>query len=131
MVQRWPFFANFVSNVEMTLAKADMGVAQLYVDGLVPPDLHALFHLIRDEFELTVEQVLWVTQSPVLLATQPSLANTLAVRDANLLPLHHLQVELLRRVRQARAQGEDVSADLQRAVSLTINGIATGLRNTG
>lgn len=131
MVQRWPFFANFVSNVEMTLAKADMGVAQLYVDGLVPAELHVLFDLIRQEYELTVEQVLWVNQSPMLLATQPSLASTLAVRDANLLPLHHLQVELLRRVRQARERGEDVSADLQRAVSLTINGIATGLRNTG
>lgn len=131
MVQRWPFFANFVSNVEMTLAKADMGVAQLYVDGLVPTVFRGLFDMIRQEFELTVDEVLWVTQSPVLLATQPSLASTLAVRDANLLPLHHLQVELLRRVRQSREQGEEVSADLQRAVSLTINGIATGLRNTG
>lgn len=131
MVRRWPFFANFISNVEMTLAKADMSVAQLYVDGLVPQELRGMFDIIREEFELTVAQVLWLTESPVLLASQPALAGTLAVRDASLLPLHHLQVELLRRVRAIRAEGGEVDADLQRAVSLTINGIATGLRNTG
>ena len=131
MVRRWPFFANFVSNVEMTLAKADMSVAQLYVDGLVPQELRPIFEIIREEYELTVAQVLWLTESPVLLASQPSLARTLAVRDASLLPLHHLQVELLRRVRSIRTEGGEVDADLQRAVSLTINGIATGLRNTG
>ena len=131
MVRRWPFFANFISNVEMTLAKADMSVARLYVEGLVPNHLHHVFDTIAEEFERTVSGVLWLTGEPVLLAAQPSLARTLKVRDQNLLPLHQLQVELLGRVRHSRAAGGEVSPDLQRAVSLTINGIATGLRNTG
>jgi phosphoenolpyruvate carboxylase len=131
MRARWPFFANFLSNVEMTLGKADMGVAALYVAGLVPPELHRLFDVIRAEFELTVSEVLALTGGERLLADQPGLERTFAVRHAGLLPLHLLQVELLRRVREIRAAGGEVPAELQRAVSLTINGIATGLRNTG
>jgi len=131
MLAQWPFFANFISNVEMTLAKADLEVARLYVQGLVPQHLRHVFTTIADEFEQTVGQVLWLTGEPVLLAAQPALARTLKVRDENLLPLHQLQVELLGRVRQCRKEEREVPADLQRAMSLTINGIATGLRNTG
>lgn len=131
MVRLWPFFSNFLSNVAMTLSKADMTVAKLYVDGLVPDELHHIFDTISAEFELTVEQVLWVRDSDALLAGQNSLARTLRVRDQSLRPLHQLQVELLRRVRRLRARDEAVPEELQRAVSLTINGIANGLRNTG
>lgn len=131
MVKDWPFFANFISNVEMTLRKADMETASLYVNGLVPEHTRYIFDTIRAEYERTVAEVLWVLEADELLANQPVLARTLLVRDISLRPLHLLQVELLQRVRAARAAGEEVPADLQRAMSLTINGIANGLRNTG
>jgi len=131
MAESWPFFKNFLSNVAMTLTKADLDVAALYVDALVPPHLRPLFDDIRGEYDRTVDQVLWVLDSSELLSDQPALANTLAVRDTYLLPLHHMQVQLLQRVRAARSSDAGVDADVQRALLLTINGIATGLRNTG
>jgi phosphoenolpyruvate carboxylase len=131
MLARWPFFANFVSNVQMTLRKADMAVARLYVDGLVPPEHRYLFDMIEQEYERTTHEILTLTGEPRLLASQPTLERTLRVRDEGLLPLHHLQVELLRRARAYRQADESVPDDLQRALSLTINAIANGLRNTG
>jgi len=76
--------------------------------------------------------VLAISGSAELLGSQQSLAGTLATRDRYLLPLQLLQVQLLRRVRETRADSStDVDATLRRALLLTINGIATGLRNTG
>lgn len=128
MLSDWPFFANFLSNVRMTLAKTDLAIAEHYVRTLVPEELQPVFETIREEHARTIEQVSLLTGAPELLATEPGLAQTLAVRDAQLLPLHYLQVTLLQR---ARAEDAETPADLRRALSLTINSIATGLRNTG
>lgn len=127
MHQQWHFFANFISNVSMTLVKTDLEVARQYVDRLVPPDLHRIFRIIEDEYERTIQQVLSITGESELLADNPTLQRTLATRDTYLLPLHSLQVSLLDRIRS----GKDSSEQLRRALSVTINGIATGLRNTG
>ena len=126
MYQNWDFFRNFISNVEMTLAKTDLNVAAQYVERLVPQELHYIFDLIRVEYTLSVQRVLNITGESGLLASNPSLQRTLATRDAYLLPLHNLQVSLLERSRT-----NPTNEDLTRALSLTINGIATGLRNTG
>ena len=131
MYERWHFFGNFISNVEMTLAKTDLDVARLYLERLVPDEYRQYADTIGEEFELTVAEVLRVTGGSALLAGNPVLKRTLAIRDTYLMPLHHLQVALLERVRQARTQGDEVDPQLRRALSLTINGIATGLRNTG
>jgi phosphoenolpyruvate carboxylase len=142
MFARWHFFRNFIANVEMTLAKTDLTIARLYVESLVPTTHQHIFEMVVQEYALTVAQVQQVTGTK-LLAGNSSLAQTLAVRDRYLLPLHHLQVSLLRRARHARAAGAagvaqatgvagvTVDADLERALALTINGVATGLRNTG
>ena len=130
MYADWHFFRNFLSNVEMTLAKTDMAVAWRYVERLVPVELHPIFETIKAEYELTVEELLNVTEARALLASNPALTGTLMVRDYYLMPLQYLQIALLERVRAAREQGE-VEPTLRRALSLTINGIATGLRNTG
>ena len=131
MLKSWTFFSNFISNVEMTLGKTDLTVAQNYVDALVPEQLQHIFEIIKTEFELTRSEILNLTGQTEVLAANETLSRTLAIRDTYLLPLHHLQITLLNRVRQARANGQDPDSELKRALSITVNGIATGLRNTG
>jgi phosphoenolpyruvate carboxylase len=128
MYARWHFFRTFVSNVEMTLAKTDLAIAERYVRALVPPSRWPIFDKIQEEYARTVAQVLAVTGESAVLQAQPVLARTLAVRDSYLAPLHHLQVALLGQYRQRGAGGESA---LGRALLITVNGIAAGLRNTG
>ena len=85
--------------------------------------------MIEKEHALAVEQILWVTEQSQLLQRAPVLRRTLAIRDSYLAPIHDVQISLLKRVR--RDGGDHPEADLQRALLLTINGIAAGLRNTG
>lgn len=131
MWAEWRFFSNFVSNVEMTLVKTDLEIARRYVESLVPAGLHRFLGLIEEEHALTVEQVRWVTGQSELLERAPLLRRTLSVRDSYLAPIHDLQLSLLRRTRAASPSGPHADQDLQRALLLTINGIAAGLRNTG
>ena len=131
MAAGWPFFANFLSNVAMTAAKADLAVADRYVQRLVPEHLQHVSAGIRAEHALTVVELQRAMGTDSLLGNQPGLAQTLMVRDAYLRPLHLLQVSLLARVRWHEGEGTDVEPQLRRALLLTVNGIATGLRNTG
>ncbi len=127
MLSDWHFFRTFISNVEMTIAKTDLKTSRKYVEALVEPRLHPMLATIESEYELTIKEILALTEKKEILGDQEILARTLQIRDNYLAPLHLLQVSLLKKV---RAQG-DIDPMISRALLLTINGVATGLRNTG
>ncbi|MGJ9654744.1 phosphoenolpyruvate carboxylase [Actinotignum sp. GS-2025b] len=136
MVRSWQFFRTTMSNIEMTLAKTDMDIAGHYVRTLVPERLHHIYAEIREEYELTVRELEALLAEDDLLDTQPVLQRTLRIRDQYLKPIHYLQVALLARVRANAAavdglSGKEQSADEQRALLTTINGISAGMKNTG
>ena len=123
----WNFFRSFLSNVEMVLFKTDLTVARHYVERLVDPAHRYLLEVIVEEYDRTVAGVLEILGQTRLLQHHPRLRRTLEVRDAYLRPLSHVQVALLARARATAAP----EPALTRALMLTVNGIATGLRNTG
>jgi phosphoenolpyruvate carboxylase len=125
MFEHFLFLQTFISNVEMTLAKTDLEVASRYVQELVPPEHRHLFDRIRAEYDRTVIEIERLTGTGIL-DRLPVLQRTLAVRDYYLDPLNLLQSTLLAR----RRAGEN-DPILERALLLTVNGIAAGMRNTG
>jgi phosphoenolpyruvate carboxylase len=84
--------------------------------------------LIEAEYQLTITEILSLTKKTEILGDQQILARTLQIRDNYLAPLHLLQISLLKKVRE---QGDEIDPIVSRALLLTINGVATGLRNTG
>jgi phosphoenolpyruvate carboxylase len=127
MMGEFPLFTDVVRNVEMALAKADLGIASLYAS-LVPDAAlrNRVFGLLKAEFERTREAVLAVTGQRELLESNPVLARSIWLRNPYVDPMSLIQVDLLRRKRA----GEDTD-EVNRAIAGTISGIAAGLRNTG
>ncbi|MGY1624814.1 phosphoenolpyruvate carboxylase [Geodermatophilus sp. SYSU D00965] len=125
--ERWPFFRTMLSNMGMVLAKTDLGLAARYAE-LVPDEelRHRVFDQVTAEHERSCRMLLAITGDDHLLADNPSLARSIRNRFPYLEPLHHLQVEMLRRRR-----GGDDDELVRRNIQLTINGIATALRNSG
>ena len=135
MHKQWPFFRTLLSNLDMVLAKTDLGLAQRYVDLVEDRKLgKRIFAAIEAEFRRTQEAVALITGEKHNLASNPALARSIAHRFPYIDPLHHLQVELMRRYRAipVEKRTEDPSMErVQRGIHLSINGIAAGLRNTG
>ena len=138
MHKQWPFFRTLLSNMDMVLAKSDLGIAARYVELVEDKRLgKKIMAAIRAEWDLTNQALNQVTATKGRLATQPDLAGFLNYRFPYVDPLNHLQVELMRRHRKApdlRAsgvEGETVADRVQRGILLSINGVAAGLRNTG
>ncbi|HYC22017.1 MAG TPA: phosphoenolpyruvate carboxylase [Candidatus Bathyarchaeia archaeon] len=127
MYQDWPFFQALLSNMDMLLAKSDMHIASRYAELVPDRDLRdRIFGRIRAEMLRTVRHLMAITDQRELLESNPALARSFRNRSPYVDPLNHLQVELLRRFR-AGEHDENV----KRAILLTINGIAAGLRNSG
>jgi phosphoenolpyruvate carboxylase len=126
MAERWSFLQTFLDNVEMTLTKTDLDISARYVDELVEPAHRHLLDVIREERDRTEHEVLALRDRGQLLDDSPLLRRTLEVRDIYLDPINFLQISLL-----ARSRGGEESSELDRALLLTVNGIAAGMRNTG
>jgi phosphoenolpyruvate carboxylase len=127
MYQNWAFFRTTLSNMDMVLSKTDMGIASRYAELVQDEALRkSIFNMIEMEWQSTIDGLFAITGASRLLEDNPSFARSLATRTPYIDPLNHLQVSLLHR---HRAGDDDVL--VKRAIHLTINGIATGLRNSG
>ena len=127
LYQRWPFFRSVLSNLAQVLAKSDMGLAARYAELVADEALrHRVFDMIVDEHRRTIAMHKLITGQDDLLADNPALARSVFNRFPYLEPLNHLQVELLRRYRS----GDDDEL-VQRGILLTMNGLASALRNSG
>ena len=131
MMKEWPFFRTLMSNLDMVLAKTDLGIASRYLELVGDRKLaKKVFAAIVTEYEAANDALARVSGEPQRLASNPALARAIEHRFPYLDPLNHLQVELMRRYRQ-RPAGEPVNPRVQRGIHLSINGVAAGLRNTG
>jgi phosphoenolpyruvate carboxylase len=126
MYRDWPFFRSTLDLIQMVLAKADARIAAQYDRELVPPDLQPLGDELRDRLDRAIRTVLSVTGHTDLVSDNPVLRRSIDVRNPYVDPINLVQIELLRRL---RAGGDD--ARLARALMVTMNGVAAGLRNTG
>jgi len=127
MHEQWPFFSTFIDLLEMVLGKADTAICAHYEEQLVEPALHALGHQLREDLQALEEQINRLKQQDALLDRTPFLKHSISIRKPYLDPLNYLQAELLKRERKA---GE-ISPELERALKVTMTGIAAGMRNTG
>ena len=132
MYAGWPFFRAILDNAEMSLLKADMGIAALYSE-LVPSRAlaTAVFTRIGSEFVRTRESILRATGHAELMDGDPVIQRSVHLRNPYVDPLNYLQVEMLRRLRSLADQDGDEATGYREIVVVTINGIAAGLRNTG
>ncbi|MFG3619635.1 phosphoenolpyruvate carboxylase [Nocardia sp. NPDC047654] len=127
LYRRWPFFRTVLSNLAQVMAKSDLDIAARYAELVDDVALREqIFGMIRDEHARTVRMHAAITGNDHLLADNPSLAESIHNRFPYLEPLNQMQVELLRRLRA----GDD-SELVKRGILLTMNGLATALRNSG
>ncbi len=131
MYRDWPFFRALLSNSQMALFKGDMETAAEYAELCLDKDLAANIHgRIKDEYNLTVAEVLSVSESESLMEETPTLAISLSRRNPYLDPLNHIQITLMKRCRDETC-AEDVVEQWRSPLLRTINAIAQGMRNTG
>jgi phosphoenolpyruvate carboxylase len=127
MYRQWPFFRTLLSNMDMVLAKSDLALASRYAELVGDSRLRKkIFTAIEAEWHRTADALAQITGEKNRLESNPALARSIRHRFPYIDPLHHLQVELIRRYREGKADER-----VQRGIHISINGIAAGLRNTG
>jgi phosphoenolpyruvate carboxylase len=136
MYREWPFFTRLIENAQMTMCKADMGIAHRYASLVQDPAVRQrIYGRIRTEYEITREVLLRITDYRELLDGDPGLQRSLHLRNPYVDPLSYIQVSLLRRLRALQeapgAPAADRVAAIRGPLHLTINGIATAMRSTG
>jgi phosphoenolpyruvate carboxylase len=132
MYNGWAFFKTMLDNTEMSLLKADMGIASLDVDLVSDKKLAAeIFGSIRAEYDRTRDAVLAISGHANLLDAEPVTQHAVQLRNPYVDPLNYIQVEMLRRIRALPDPESPEAGSIRDVISITINGIAAGLRNTG
>jgi len=132
MYDNWLFFKSMLDNTEMSLLKADMDIASLYIE--LVPDLalaKEMYKCILDEYDRTRKMVLSISGHTTLMEMEPVTQNAVQVRNPYVDPLNYIQVEVLGRLRAINDIDNPDAETLRQAMALTINGIAAGLKNTG
>ncbi|MBD8498530.1 phosphoenolpyruvate carboxylase [Paenibacillus arenosi] len=131
MYDNYPFFGSMIDNLQMALAKADLLIAKGYASMIKDDSIRErIFALVEEEYKLTSKMLLEITGQREILDNVPVIQESIRLRNPYVDPLSYMQVELLKELRALRESGEDDPV-LLREVLLTINGIASGLRNTG
>ncbi|WP_034918545.1 phosphoenolpyruvate carboxylase [Erwinia sp. 9145] len=131
MCRDWPFFSTRLGMLEMVFSKADLWLAEYYDQRLVDKSLWPLGRQLRDQLDADITAVLTIANDAHLMADQPWIAESIALRNVYTDPLNVLQAELLHRSRQQEARGEASDARVEQALMVTIAGVAAGMRNTG
>lgn len=127
LYEKWPFFRTVLSNMAMVMSKSDLGLAARYADLVPDAELRdRVFGMITEEHERTIRMYKAITGNENLFADNSGLERSVHNRFPYLEPLNHLQVELIRRYRSG-----DESDQVRRGIQLTMNGLATALRNSG
>ncbi|SER87709.1 Phosphoenolpyruvate carboxylase, type 1 [Giesbergeria anulus] len=127
MYHQWPFFRTLLSNMDMVLAKSDLALTSRYSELVVNAKLRKrIFSAIESEWHLTTEALSLITGEKQRLTGNAALQRSIRHRFPYIDPLHHLQIELIRRYRSGQRD-----EFIQSGIHLSINGIAAGLRNTG
>ena len=132
MYEGWLLFKTMIDNTEMSLIKADMDIAALYVE-LVPDQTmgQKFYGIILDEYKRTHDAVLSISGHAHLLDAEPITQRAVQVRNPYVDPLNYVQVEMLRRLRSLQDPEGEEAQSIREVITITINGIAAGLRNTG
>ena len=131
MCRDWPFFSTRIGMLEMVFAKADLWLAEYYDQRLVEPALWELGKQLRSQLAADIDTVLAISNDAHLMADQPWIAESIALRNVYTDPLNVLQAELLHRLRVQEASGNPSTPEVEQALMVTIAGIAAGMRNTG
>jgi len=132
MYEGWPFFKTMLDNTEMSLLKADLDIAALYVNLVADRELaKSIFRIIQDEYERTREMILEISRHKALLELEPLTQNAIHLRNPYIDPLNYIQVEMLSRLRALSDHDSPEAKSIREVIVLTVNGIAAGLKNTG
>lgn len=128
MCETWPFFSTRIGMLEMVFSKTDTWLSEHYDQHLVDPSLWYLGNALREQLKQDIQTVLSLSHENQLMSDLPWVAESIALRNVYTDPLNLLQVELLRRL---RTNPDNVNADVEQALMITITGVAAGMRNTG
>ena len=140
MYQGWPFFQTLIDNAQQSLTKADLSIAEQYASLVEDRAIRErIFSLIRAEHDRTCRAICRITGQTALLDNEPALQRSIQLRNPYVDPLNYIQIEMIRRLRRrsaacdaavTRAAHNEDDA-LRAVIELTINGVSSGLRNTG
>lgn len=129
MFSEWPFYRSRLSMLDMVFHKADPRISEAYDERLVPKELKHFGEALRSELKESISSLLAITGEDDIMKNDPQGKESMEIRAGYLQPLHYLQIELLDRIRKAGDDAQNTS--LERAMMVTIAGIAIGMRNTG